>query len=412
MKIDRYTGVGILFILLAIVIFFTDVLNPFIRPFTYLFLMGSSKGKDILFFTIFGIFLILSQLFEYNTDFKNNRFVKKLMSHKFSSIFKLKNNTYIKISLTIFLATAIFGLILEIIMRYQMGISPLTTFIAMNNGSIASTSIIHSHIYKSVIGGIIDSIFSIITIGIPAGVNTGDALLKYVPNIANIIIVILPILFLTQLGSMKNRFGPSRIFLIFTSTCGLIGIFDGGLFGVPCAAGIYGMLLVYFDETGFDYYFAKLFRNKSILNKTKGKMDIIKKYKILSYKTFKRFIPHLFVILLIILRLSVSLLGTNTEYYEVEIMNPTATLEDIKNSLNSYSILSIQENKENNGNNINNIIIHISPEYNEDELLNSLIKSLKNKCSGYSMTWNAYSYFNSNTTNLTNSTNTINLANN
>lgn len=389
MKIDKYTGIGIIFILLAIIIFFTNALNPFIRPFTHLFLMGSSKGKDILFFTIFGLFLILSQLFEYNTCFKDNKVVQKIKSCKISAIFNLNNNTYIKISLIIFVATAIFGLILELVLRYQIGISPFTTFVAMNHGNAATTSIIHSHIYKSVIGSVISYILSNFSLGVPMGINTGDALSQYIPNIANIIIVILPILFLTQLSSLKDRFGPSRLLLTFTSTCGLIGIFDGGLFGVPCAAGIYGMLIVYFDETGFDYYGAKLFRNNGIVEKVKGKREIIKNQKMLSYSTIKRFIPHLFLILMIILRLSVSLIGSNTEYYEVDIMNPTATLEEINSSLSNYSVLSIQ-----NTNN-NNILIYISPEYNEIELLNSLIKSLNGKCSAYSMTWNSYSYFES-----------------
>ena len=50
MKVNKTILVGIIFILLAGVIFLTDVLNPIIRPVTYLFLMGSSKGKDVIFF--------------------------------------------------------------------------------------------------------------------------------------------------------------------------------------------------------------------------------------------------------------------------------------------------------------------------------------------------------------------------
>lgn len=387
MKIDKYTGIGILFIMVGVIIFFTDVLNPFIIPFTHLFLMGTSKGKDILFFTIFGLFLILSQLFEYNTSFKDNKTVKKIKSFKILSIFKLDKNTYIKISLLIFVTTAILGLILELIFRYQLGISPFTTFVAMSSTDITTTSILHSHVYKSVIGNIISFTLSNISIGVPTGINTGDTLSQYVPNIANIIIVILPILFLTQLSSLKNRFGPSRLFLTFTSTCGLIGLFDGGFFSVPCIGGIYGMLLVYFDETGFDYYVAKLIRNKEIINKIIGNATIIKKDKLISYKIFKQFIPHLFLILIIILRLSTAFLGSNPEYYEVVVMNPSATLDDVKISLNNYSILSIQENEK-------NIIIHISSEYNEENLLNNLIKSLDGKSSKYSMTWNSFTYFN------------------
>ena len=390
MKIGRYALIGIIFIILAIIIFFTDVFNPFIRPFTHLFLMGSSKGKDILFFTIFGLFLILSQLFEYNTYFKDSSVLQKIKSCKISTIFNLSNNTYIKISLVIFVATAIFGLILELILRYQMGISPLTTFVAINPDSVATTSILHSHIYKSSIGSSISYILSSLSLGVPTGINTGDALSQYIPNIANIIIVILPILFLTQLASLKNRLGPSRLFLTFTSTCGLIGIFDGGLFSVPCGLGIYGMLIVHFNETGFDYYSTKLFRNKNISEKVKEKIEIIKSHKVLFYSTFKRFIPHLFLILLIILRISVSLIGSNPEYYEVDIMNPTATLEEIKSSLSAYSVSPIQNIQNTDS---NNLLISISPEYNEIELLNSLTESLDEKCSAYSMTWNFYSYF-------------------
>ena len=97
MKIDKYMLLGLLFISLSLIIFFTDVLNPFIRPFTHLILMGSSKGKDILFFSIFGLLLILSQLFEYNMKFKENetfkkikgnKFLKKLISSNISKIFK------------------------------------------------------------------------------------------------------------------------------------------------------------------------------------------------------------------------------------------------------------------------------------------------------------------------------------
>ena len=62
MKINKYCVAGILFIILAGVIFFTDSLTPYIRSVTYFILMGSTKEKDIIFFILIGIFLILSQL--------------------------------------------------------------------------------------------------------------------------------------------------------------------------------------------------------------------------------------------------------------------------------------------------------------------------------------------------------------
>ena len=59
MKLNKTILIGLIFLLLAGVIFVTDILNPIIRPITYLFLMGSSKGKDIMFFGLLGLFLIL-----------------------------------------------------------------------------------------------------------------------------------------------------------------------------------------------------------------------------------------------------------------------------------------------------------------------------------------------------------------
>jgi len=70
MKVNKNIIFGIVFIGLAIFILFNDSLNSIIRPITYIFLMGSSKGKDILFFGIFGAFMILSQIYKLNS--KNN----------------------------------------------------------------------------------------------------------------------------------------------------------------------------------------------------------------------------------------------------------------------------------------------------------------------------------------------------
>ena len=68
MKLNKTIIVGLILIVFAGVIFITDVFNPIIRPVTYQFLMGSSKGKDIIFFVLLGLFLILSQLIEKDID--------------------------------------------------------------------------------------------------------------------------------------------------------------------------------------------------------------------------------------------------------------------------------------------------------------------------------------------------------
>ena len=73
-KINKYIPFGIILIIFGTLLFFLSGIDQFIRPFTQPVLMGSSKGKDILFFVLFGITIILStfwdnvKLYEY---FKN-----------------------------------------------------------------------------------------------------------------------------------------------------------------------------------------------------------------------------------------------------------------------------------------------------------------------------------------------------
>ena len=379
MKLNKYFLIGLIFLSLAILIFFSNFSENFIRPFTQIFLMGSSKGKDILFFGILGLFLILSQLFEYNTS-KENSIINKIIDfkivNKFLNILTLKNKTYLKFSIILFFFAGVFGLILEILMRYNLGIAPFTIFVAMNPDP-TTTSLLHSHIYKSVIGTSISQL----TIA-PTGVHIADSLFQFVPKIASIIIIIFPILFLSLVLSSKNRLSPSLSILALSAVCGLIGLIDGGFLATPYIIGIYGMLFVYFEEDRLNYYLGKIFKNKYIINKTKDVIVILKKNKIKTKTTIIRLIPHVFLLLIIIFRLSLSIIGANVEYYEVNIMNPT-TNTDLENS---YSVILSEKN-------LNKTAYHISPIYNEMELLNNLTKSLNNKSSSYSMTWNFFSYF-------------------
>ena len=100
MKINKTILIGAAFILLAGIIFFTDMLTPIIRPVTYLFLMGSSKGKDIIFFGLLGLFLISSQIIKKDID----------------------TTKYLKISIVLGAVLLILGILLEVIFRLQMGI--------------------------------------------------------------------------------------------------------------------------------------------------------------------------------------------------------------------------------------------------------------------------------------------------
>lgn len=74
MKLNKTILIGLVFILFGGIIFVTDIFNPVIRPITHLFLMGSSKGKDIMFFGLLGFFMIIPQFVK--KDFQPEKFLK------------------------------------------------------------------------------------------------------------------------------------------------------------------------------------------------------------------------------------------------------------------------------------------------------------------------------------------------
>ena len=94
----------------------------------------------------------------------------------------------------------------------------------------------------------------------------------------------------------------------------------------------------------------------------------------------KEFIPYLAIIFIIILRITMSFYGSTPDSYELTIENA----EDI--DLSNYTILNSREDG-------NRTVVEISSEYNEMGLLNQLAETLKGKGDWYSLSMNAYSYF-------------------
>ena len=54
-KINKLAFLGLLFILFGMSIFAFQGIDQFVRPFTQPVLMGSSKGKDVMFFALMGL---------------------------------------------------------------------------------------------------------------------------------------------------------------------------------------------------------------------------------------------------------------------------------------------------------------------------------------------------------------------
>ena len=144
MKTNKYIPFGIILIIFGTLLFFLSGIDQFIRPFTQPILMGSSKGKDILFFVLFGITIILSTLGDnekIHNYFKNLHIPEMLKDKDF----------YLKLSLILLLFTAIAGIIMEFYLRNSLGIDWNTILVIMNP-SETSTSILHSHLYKGIFG--------------------------------------------------------------------------------------------------------------------------------------------------------------------------------------------------------------------------------------------------------------------
>lgn len=376
MKINKYRAVGVIMIIFGILLFLPTDLDKIIRPITQGILMGSSKGKDILLFILIGITLILSSICDNDKIYTN---IKKSNIPEF-----LKDNSfYLKISLIIITFLIICCLICEVYIRQSVGVGVNTIFVSMNP-SLTSTSIIHSHIYKSVLGHIIEGVL----VHIPGGIHTGSSLGIYVPKIITYLFGLIPILYLLLIGSLQRQDKYLRILLSIGIPLTIIGLIDGNIFATPTLIGIYFLLIGIFNKKLLNYTINKLKNEK--INEILKKLTTISKLqefyrKVGIKKILKNSLPVIIMLIIIFLRIYIAILGTSEEYYEVDILNASENID-----LSEYNTLNITKDH-------NFTKVLISNEYNEMELLNSLGKTLEGKCDCYSLTWNFNSYLNETT---------------
>ena len=354
MKINKTILVGILFIIIAGVLFKTDMLNSIIHPVTHLFLMGSSKGKDIIFFGLMGLFLISTQIFK----------EKEIDSDKF-----------LKISIILGSVTLILGILLEVLFRYQMGIGFNTIFMTVGK-SISSTSILHTHLLKSIFGEVITNIMGSF---IQSEINTGVGLYDYIPNIGKLIIILLPILFITLLLAIRNKRFVQTFLLSFFGCCLLIGALDGGMFATPSITGICGVFLIQRNGKCIEQIVDYITSRKKVCDNCKI-IPPFKNIKNLIIVLIMRYLPYIVAGLIIILRFSIAIFGVNTEYYEVDVANPIENLE-----LNNFPIENVTYEP-------NKTVYIMNSNYNEMKLLNDLKVPLNNSCEYYTVSWNTFSY--------------------
>ncbi|MFM5882917.1 hypothetical protein SAMN05216439_1562 [Methanobrevibacter gottschalkii] len=351
MKVNKTILVGFLFLLIGAFIFVSDLLNPLIRPVTHLFLMGSSKGKDIIFFGLLGLLLILSQVIPRKID----------------------ATRYLKISIVIGFVLLVFGNLLEVVFRLQMGIKLNTVFCSMSS-TMSSTSILHTHLLKSILGEVLTKIIGPF---IQSNINTGVGLYAYVPDISFLVVLIIPILFITLILANQKRPWFTNFLIAFFSSCLLIGSFDGGLWATPSLVGLLGLWIVYRNGYYLNLHLGKIIKDKKLL---KANENIQPSYRNIGLSEakylFNRFLPILIILIVIALRFTVAFAGAEPDYYTVEIVNMTDNVD--------FGDIPIEK--------ISNETYHVDSNYNEMELINDLKVPLNNSCKYYTVSWNAYSY--------------------
>lgn len=337
LHLNRLNLLGIFFILFAIFLFVTDYLDKIMLILTYPFLEGSSEGKSVLFLMIMGSILLIYPLFNFN-----GKIMKKLVT--INPIFKASGRKYLKIAILLILFVYIVGMILEIWIRVKFGVSIFTTFASLSP-NVTTTSITHSHILKSASG----SFISYFGIWVPSHIYTGSSLSHFVSPVAFLIFIALPIIYLTGLISLNDRRNGNKLILIFALTMSFIGILDGGLFSTPALIGLSGLLGIYALKEPFS--------PRQLIT------------------------PSIIIIILILVRFSLGILGTNTDFYEITVIEPAKEID-----LRGYDVLSIEKRAD-------RTIIRVSTKMNENQFLNQMINVLDGKCSGFFVTWNFYSFF-------------------
>jgi O-antigen ligase len=328
-------------ILFSILIFTTNFLNVTILNLTYIFLEGSSQGKSVILFGLMGSILLLYPLFR-----QDGRIMQKVSA--WNPSFRNDGRKYLKYTIILVFMTYLLGSLIEIIIRTKLGVSPFTTFVAMNP-SPATTSITHSHVFKSVLGDLI----SLSGFQVPGNIHTGTSLIHYTSPLSFLVLISFPLTYLFGMISLNKRKDRYKVILAFAVTTSLIGMLDGGLFSTPALVGLSCLLGVYAIKEPF------------------SPRDLLK--------------PSVVIILIVILRLSIGIIGSNTDYHD-------ATILDEKNpiNLNGYNITKIEVQG-------NKTIIRISTENSDKTILSDLVNKSEGKADGIFLSWDIFTWVSSDT---------------
>lgn len=330
MNINRSTWIGLAFILLAFILLVTDFFDTIITTILWPLLEGSSEGKAVLLFGIIGSLFILEPIIN------NNQRINKIFFKKEENSWK-----YLVLTMILLFITAFFALLIEIHIRLSFNVS-IFTILSSLDPLTSTTSLMHTHAYKSVLGHVINGV-------LPAHINTGSSISQYVLPYAFIIIILWPIIYFIGLLSLKNMNEFYKILSSIILTIALIGLVDGGMFSQPFLIGLGFLLLVYFshNKIGIKYF--------------------INPVVIMGY------------ILLAAMILEVG--GSNQDGYTLTVVDQTAPID-----MTDYNVTEMHIEG-------NNTIYEIHPSLTDKVLIKKIFHDFKDKARLTFMTWNFYTYF-------------------
>lgn len=321
---------GFLFIVLAAVIFFTNVIDVFVTSLLWPLLEGSSEGKTVIFLSMIGAIIIIDALMD-----------KKNIASRF---YKDDNyySRYLIVTIVLLILCALFGLFIELYIRYSLNVNPFTILTSMNPYP-STSSPMHSHAYKSVLG--IISYYLV-----PSHMNTGLSILKFVQPYAYVVIPIWITCLITGLLGIHKTTGLTKAIAILSLILALIGLLDGGMFSQPFLIGIGFLLLCYY---------------------TKGEK--------LKVHHFVKPVVIMGYILLIAMICEVG--GSNTADHTLTVINQTEPVD-----MSQYNVTNVVYDND-------KITYTISADTPDNKLITDVFDSFKGKCDATFMSWNFYTYF-------------------
>ena len=320
--------------LFAVLLITTSFLDNIILALTYHLMEGSSAGKSIILFAVMGSLLLLYPLFT-----SNGLIGKKISS--LSPHFKIDSQKYLKFTIITVFFTYIVGLLIEIWIRIKLGVSLFTIFVSYNSNEFSTTALTHSHVFKSVFGFVVNSL----GIHVSSGINAGGPLAQYTIPFSLIILITFPLIYIAGITALSEKRDLYKVILAFALTLSFITMLDGGMLDYPAWIGLAILLIVYFASK-------KPFSPKNLVT------------------------PIIIMALIIILRVSASVFGSDTTFHEVSIINPSDNL-----NLSSYDVLSVQKEG-------NKMVVELPGNLSDKPLLLKLIPDLQGKCSGFALSWN------------------------